>query len=196
MQKIVFVTGNAGKAQSLARRLDTARYTIVQKALDIPEVQAANAREIALFKAHHAYEQVGEPVVVHDSSFHVHALGGFPGPYVKYVNETLGVEGVLKLLDGAKDRSCHFEATLVYMDTNGAKAFTYHTRPGTIALKAQGNDKEHAWSGLWRIYVPSGHDKPLALFTSEEFKRMEAAATEESEFTQFINWLDGSTTPR
>lgn len=191
MQEIIFVTGNAGKVKTLMRRLDDKKYKITQKSLDIPEVQANNAHEIATFKAGYAYKQVGQPVIVQDSSFHIHALGGFPGPYIKFVNETLGPHGVIKLMEGVEDRSCHFELALAYADEEGVKPFVYETRPGRLAQEVYEGDSENAWSSLWKIYMPPDHDKVLAALTSEELKHMETSGKDRSEFAQFIRWLEG-----
>lgn len=190
MQEIVFVTSNTGKVKTLMRRLDKTKYKITQKDLDIPEVQANNAREIATFKAGYAYKQVDKPIIVQDSSFHIHALGGFPGPYIKFVNETLGPHGVVKLMEGVEGRSCHFELALAYADDEGTKSFVYETRPGQLATEVYEENSENAWSSLWKIYMPPDHQKVLAALTSEELKHMETSGKDRSEFAQFIRWLE------
>jgi XTP/dITP diphosphohydrolase len=41
---------------------------------------------------------VGGPVLVDDAGLFVEGLGGFPGPYSSYVEDTVGVEGVYRLV--------------------------------------------------------------------------------------------------
>lgn len=190
MQEILFATSNTGKVKTLMRRLDKTKYKITQKDLDIPEVQANSAREIATFKAGYAYKQVGKPIIVQDSSFHIHALGGFPGPYIKFVNETLGPYGLVKLMEDVTDRSCHFELALAYADDEGTRSFVYETRPGQLATEVYEGDSENAWSSLWKVYIPPDHQKVLAALTSEELKHMETSGKDRSEFAQFIRWLE------
>ena len=50
--------------------------------------------------------------VIDDSGLFVHALKGFPGVYSSYALRTIGLDGVLRLLDGADDRSAHFECCI------------------------------------------------------------------------------------
>jgi len=190
MKEVVFVTSNQGKVRALARRIDQTKYNIVQKDIDIPEIQANNAVEIATFKAKYAYDQLKKPVIVQDSSFHVNALNGFPGPYIKFVNETLGPKGLLRLMQGVEDRSCFFELALVYADESGeTHAFVNDAEPGRLAEEIYEGDSENAWSSLWKIYVPPHFNKTLAEFTSEELTAKETSDNDKSEFTQFVTWL-------
>jgi len=190
MQEIIFATSNHGKVKTLSRRLDNKKYKILQKELDIPEIQANSAREIAAFKAEYAYQKINQPTIVQDSSFHIHALKGFPGPYIKFANETIGPYGLTKLMEGTEDRSCHFELALAYADGHGVRTFVYETQPGTLAKSVYEENSENAWSSLWKIYTPHGYKKVLAALSTEELKHMEASGENHSEFAQFIRWLE------
>lgn len=190
MKEITFVTSNEGKVKTFARKLDSNKYKIIQENIDIPEIQADNALEIATFKARYAYEKIGAPVIVQDSSFHVTALKGFPGPYIKYVNETLGPNGLLKLIEGVSDRSAHFELALVYVDEKGKDhAFVNIAQPGSLAEYVYEGESSNSWSSLWKIYVPPNHTKTLAELTQEELNERDAGDQDNSEFAQFIRWL-------
>jgi len=57
---------------------------------------------------------VGKPLIVQDSSFHIRSLNGFPGAYIKYALKTIGLEGILKLLEGIEDRRAYAEGALTY----------------------------------------------------------------------------------
>lgn len=190
MQEIVFITGNSGKVKALERRLQGTKYKVTQENIDIPEIQAESAREIALFKARYAYEQLRKPIVVQDSSFHINALKGFPGPYIKYVNETLGPYGLIRLMEGIEDRSCHFELALVFIDGDGeSHTFINGGAPGLLATEVYEGDSSESWSSLWKIYVSPKYGKTLAELSSEELKDKETSKDDKSEFTQFIRWL-------
>ncbi len=190
MQQIIFATSNAGKAKTLARRLDPTKYRVVQKQLDISEIQADSALEIAVFKAQYAFAHTRQPVIVQDSSFHIHALNNFPGPYVKFINETLEPDGIIKLMQGVEDRSCHFEQALAYADANGVQSFVHQSHPGRLADQVFDDDSDHAWSALWKIYIPPGSRKVLAALTTDELKNLKTPGGNQSEFAQFIRWLE------
>lgn len=44
------------------------------------------------------------------------ALGGFPGSYTHYVDEKLGEDGILKLLDGVDNRNACFIEAFAYCE--------------------------------------------------------------------------------
>ena len=58
-------------------------------------------------------------VYMQDSGFVIEALNGFPGPYTKYVLSTIGVDGLLKLMDGQLNRRCGFAACVGFADARG-----------------------------------------------------------------------------
>jgi inosine/xanthosine triphosphate pyrophosphatase family protein len=75
------VTGNKGKAEELARHLE---FPVLQRKLDLEEIQALSLEVIVRVKAEAAYTQVGTPVLVEDVSLAFPALGRLPGPLVKW----------------------------------------------------------------------------------------------------------------
>lgn len=86
MKDLVLVTGNDDKWREAQRILGR---PLARERLDLPEVQAATTAEVALQKARAAFERLGRAVVVEDAGLELRALGGFPGPFIKYW-ETLG----------------------------------------------------------------------------------------------------------
>lgn len=187
MQDICFVTSNTGKVASINQQLAKTRYTLVQRVLDTPELQADTALEIATHKAKFAYKKLDRPVVVQDSAFNINALSGFPGPYIKYINETIGVKGILRLMEGKEDRTAYFEQALVYIDQMGeVHSFTSTEEAGNITKKPFDGDYEHSWSDLWRIYTPRSATKTLA----ELYAKEEHIPKHKTEIIQFIEWLE------
>ena len=56
----------------------------------------------------------GRPLMVEDAGLSYAALNGFPGPFSSFVFKTLGVDGVLRLLDRVEDRAATFKSAVVY----------------------------------------------------------------------------------
>lgn len=187
---IKFVTSNKGKVLALQNRLGNLA-DVEQMEIDLPEIQANNAREIAEEKARIAFEKIKKPLMVQDSSFHIEALGGFPGPYIKYINQTIGPEGILKLMADEKNRNCHFELALVYVDKSG----NLHTFENTNRTNGKVSEKifldknSRAWSPIWRIYIPAWSEVPLAACTEEKINKFEKFNDQNSEFFHFVNWF-------
>ena len=116
--EIYFCSSNVGKYDHLLLNTQHIKnIKIVQmKHLDIVEPQLNSIEEIAVFKAKQAHKLLQKPVVVHDSGLVIKQLKDFPGPYTKYVSQTIGCTGILKLLERKSDRLCGFSACLVFVD--------------------------------------------------------------------------------
>lgn len=112
-----FVTSNKNKVLEAQAKLGKG-FSVRQWDVDCPEIQADTLEEVALASARYVIEKYApkEAFILEDAGLFVDALNGFPGPYSHFVHNTIGCEGILKLLDGKKGdvRKAHFEAVLVY----------------------------------------------------------------------------------
>ena len=69
-------------------------YQVEIQDFDLPEYQGT-PEEIVKAKCELARQQVKGPVIVEDVSLCFNALGGMPGPYIKWFLKSVGREGVL-----------------------------------------------------------------------------------------------------
>ncbi|WP_114576904.1 RdgB/HAM1 family non-canonical purine NTP pyrophosphatase [Saliphagus sp. LR7] len=117
-----FVTGNEGKVREAGEYLTEA---VEQVDYDYPEIQADDVGVIASRGAREAFADLGgeEGVVVDDTGLSVEALGGFPGPYSAYVEDTLGIEAIPRLLEDDADRRARFRTVVAYADGEGVETF-------------------------------------------------------------------------
>jgi XTP/dITP diphosphohydrolase len=132
------VTSNAHKAMEVAAFFKGA-LDVAHVALEIPEHRSDDVGEIAKGKAQYAYARLQTPLIVDDTGFSVDALNGFPGPYAAYVLHTLGNPGILKLMDGVKNRKAHFTTAIAYADNTEIRVFT-GTIQGTVTTSPRGNN--------------------------------------------------------
>jgi len=121
---IVFVTGNARKVGEARLACDAYGIEIEQKALDIKEIQSNKPQEISEHKAREAFEVIEKPLVVTDTFFHIPALNGFPGPYMKYVAEWFTPQDFIHLMADKKDKRIMFSENITYVDKNETKFFS------------------------------------------------------------------------
>jgi len=188
--KINFVTSNRSKFLALQKHVAPYGFTVVQVELPLIEPQYSSVEEVSYSKALQAFERIQESVVVEDSGFSIDELSGFPGPYTKYVLETIGVAGLLRLAEPLQSRTCRFISVLTYINTQ-EKAVTFSDRngTGTLALAVDETDCEEMWSDLWRIFIPDGVTSPMTAISESERASLLKQWTANSVYTQFARWL-------
>ncbi|CAB9501911.1 Inosine triphosphate pyrophosphatase [Seminavis robusta] len=145
--------------------------------VDLPEIQEVNTEAIAKEKALLGAQLAGGPCVVEDTSLQFTALGGMPGPYIKWFQERLGSEGLYNILTAYEDKSAQAVCTLAFCPYPHADPvlFTGVTH-GTIVKPVPG--RGFGWDS---IFVPDNCDnaeedenctpeqrKPFSLMTTEE----------------------------
>ncbi len=165
MKEIVFVTHNKGKAKSAEKYFNNLRISTYDFELDEP--RSEDIKEIATAKVKQAYNIVKKPCIALDTGFFIEELNGFPSAFVNFALDTIGIEGILKLMSGIENRKCKFEECLAYYDGNEIKYF-YGKHPGNLAYEVQGKDREEKWSDLWYIFKPQHFDKTLAEMDATE----------------------------
>lgn len=154
------------------------------------EPQADSVEEVALSKAEQALNLVHEPVIVEDSGFYIDDLAGFPGAYTRYVLETVGVAGLLRLASGLPTRRCRFVSVLVCVTPDGVRqVFSDSRSAGVLASTIDTTPCPEAWSDLWRIVIPDGWDKPLTALTPDERKMLIKSWQSQSVYRQFADWV-------
>ncbi|MEK6984767.1 MAG: RdgB/HAM1 family non-canonical purine NTP pyrophosphatase [Candidatus Thermoplasmatota archaeon] len=139
MTTLTFYTTNKGKATELARQVEPFGYTVRQDASGYPEVQADTLREVADAGATWLLTQGAQPpFLLEDSGLFVEGLNGFPGVYSRHALDTIGIDGILRLLRDASSRRAHFASCLLLVEPGGARLpFEGHC-DGAIATAPSG----------------------------------------------------------
>ncbi|CAE7233856.1 unnamed protein product [Symbiodinium sp. CCMP2456] len=204
-----FVTTNRGKVDFLRVVLESAAADSILQSVEmcdveLPELQADSVAKICAAKTEAAFRLLGGNVVVQDSGFVIEALNGFPGPYTKYVLSTIGVDGLLKLMDGQLNRRCGFAACVGFADARGkvhifeepTQYFGNLRASRASTDKSEGNVVGRAWgheSGqLFEVFIPDdavdGTDG-LTLAEMSEKQLTMYRQHRHSAFQVFANWL-------
>ena len=181
IMKIYFVTGNINKIKEAKIILKDLDVEIEQVKIDYPEIQGT-LEEVAEFGAKWVYNILKKPVIVEDSGFFVEALNGFPGTYSRFVQETIGNEGILKLLEGKDNRNAYFKTVIGYCDENGVKLFKGIVR-GKVAEKIRSKGYGFAYDS---IFIPEGEERTFAEMTTEEKSQISHRKRAFEEFKKFL----------
>lgn len=186
MTELLFITENANKVKTLSDILQDTGIHIKQQNIDLIEPQFDTIKEIAEYKAKKAFERIGKPLVVHDSGLTIQKLNNFPGPFTKYISDTIGNHGLIKL---AADAEAYLEQTLVYVDLYG-KLYVFSDKvPGKIKNMESLSTNKHDWGKIWEIFIPNGTNKTRAELSNEEYFTLRKSIQIGSiwdEFTKFI----------
>lgn len=162
--KITLVTGNWAKVMQAKEVLEPIGIEVDNIKLDTPELQLDTVEEVAKYSAKWASEELKCNVVKNDTGIVIDALKGFPGPYTHYVQDTLGEDGILKLLKGEENRKARFVQALAFCEYGKEPVVFTSITEGTIAKRKSG---KYGW--CWDfIFIPDGQEKTLGSFKDEE----------------------------
>ncbi|MFB6171121.1 MAG: non-canonical purine NTP pyrophosphatase [Haloarculaceae archaeon] len=150
-----YVTTNEGKVREAREYLDCEALDY-----DYTEIQADSLEAVAAHGAREAYRYAGEPVVVDDAGLFLDDLGGFPGPYSAYVEDTLGVERVGRLARREDATRAQFRCVVAYCDGE-----PFAASPEPVDRERRGQDLAAAdRASATTDDTVAGGDVPVKLF--------------------------------
>jgi len=111
---IFFATGNENKFAEVEDILKD--YPLIVEKIDAKgkEIQSDSIEEIARESVTNAAATIRSQVFVEDTGLYIQSLNSFPGPYAAYVNNTIGLEGILILMKGVNDREAEFRSAVAF----------------------------------------------------------------------------------
>lgn len=119
MKTVTFVTSNDTKFQHAKRATDELGIQLERVNMHLDELQSEHGEEIARHKAEQAYASLQQPIVITDDTWIIPGLKGFPGPYMKSMNEWFTPEDWLRLTLPLNDRRIILSQHAVYQDAHG-----------------------------------------------------------------------------
>ena len=128
------------------------------------EIQSDDPSEIAVHAAAEAYGAFRKPLFVEDTGLFINSLRGFPGTNASFVFQTLGLGGVLKLMNGVTSREAEFVSSVAYCDGSSDPLVFSGRLRGRVALRPLGS----GGFGFDPVFVPSGGRRTLAQMTIAE----------------------------
>lgn len=192
--KVHFATSNKNKVENARAALQPFGIEVEQIEIDLIESRSEDPAVIALEKAKQAYLDLKKPVIVEDSGFFIEALGGFPMTHVKFSLKTVGMDGLMKMMRGVRNRRAEWRMTLAYVYGPGKfKSFTFIER-GVIA-KSLRPVKRTMMSDYWRVYVPTmlpGNVRALSEMTDADMANWMAYFGKHNQFKMFGQWYKRS----
>jgi XTP/dITP diphosphohydrolase len=187
---IYFITRNSHKYNEIQQLFNNENLTfnIAQKNLPTIEIQTNNLKDVALFKLNSIKGNIHGSYFIEDSGFFIDKpLNGFPGVWSKYVFETIGTAGILKLIDNFKATEAHFESIIAFYYQPQDKV---HTFQGIVKGKVANSNRGIGGFGFDPIFIPNDiSNKTFAELSTEEKNKISHRGRAWRKFTQFLKEL-------
>ncbi len=132
---IYFVTGNRGKYEEARELLGE----VEQRKIGYPEIQADTLEEVAVYGIRDVVDRLPGPVMIEDAGLFIDSLRGFPGVYSAYVFDTIGNEGILRLMEERPHRRAVFRSVVAYAEPGMEPILFSGELEGEIALEPRGS---------------------------------------------------------
>lgn len=155
-----FATKNANKLREVNEILGR---TLEQISVELFEPQGVDVEVIVREKAEDAFHKTGKSVLVEDTSLEFAAWNGLPGALIKWFLDTVGNEGILRMLASETNRMATAKAAVGFFDGTQTHVFV-----GTVSGMIPETVRGTAGFGWDPIFVPDGHNKSFAEMTSAE----------------------------
>jgi XTP/dITP diphosphohydrolase len=176
----ILVTQNKHKLKELRPLFESQGVSFDTTSLEKLEIRSDDVEVIARAAAVHAFETLKRAVIVDDTGFYLSALNGFPGAYAAFALNSIGYEGILKLMEGESDRNARFVTSVGYCDSTHTMTFV-GTMHGAIAEQALGKEG----FGYDPIFIPEGFTTTYAQL---ELSEKVSISHRTRAFTAFLDW--------
>lgn len=184
----IFVTSNEHKRREAAEILG---IELMGAAPEVPEIQALDVAEVAAAKALAAYEALGSPshlVLVEDSGLVVEAWNGLPGAFTKWFVQSIGNEGLLRMLPPDADRSARAVcAVAVAGPVSGPSPEEVRVFPGEAPGVLASEPRGEGGFGWDPIFIPDGSSLTYAQMGADKNADSHRARA----FRALRDWMKG-----
>ena len=150
---VLFASSNTHKYEEAEKILAEFDIELSFFQTELVEIQDDSLSKIALQKSLNAYEKCKKPVIIEDDGLFIDSLSGFPGPYSSYIFNTIGNNGILKLI--GDNRDAQFVAIIAFCDSSNEPTLFESSVAGTISK----NIRDGGW-GYDPIFIPKNQNLP------------------------------------
>jgi non-canonical purine NTP pyrophosphatase (RdgB/HAM1 family) len=186
MSRIYFATSNKEKLLIAKTVCNQSGIDVEQILVDINEIQGEDPRIIIEDKVKQAYKKVLKPIVVSDDSWDIPSLKGFPGPYMKSINQWFEPQDFIRLMHGIKDRTIILHQYLAYYDGQCLRIFSNRIH-GEIVSEPRGMNNNSPNMSV--IALEQDNSLTLAeVFERQDYELKKRYLTRPDVWSKFIKW--------
>ena len=189
---IVFITNNSYKFQIAKTVLNDSGVKLTQKKLGVPEIQNESVERVAAFSARWASTILKKSVAVSDGGCYIEALNGFPGPFIKYINQWLCAQDLLRIMHDKRNRRVVWKDCLAYCEPGKEPVTFVSYFRGKFARKAGENPYRKNYGWIDTLFVPEGFTKPLSELPTKEYLRFWGNDKNYDSWKRLLKYLSGA----
>jgi XTP/dITP diphosphohydrolase len=158
-QSLAFITTNKHKFAEVQDILKPFGFKIEHLSLEYEENHDASMEQIAHQAATKLSGELQRPIILEDTGLFFDAYPNFPGALPKFVFNTLGYKGIMKLLAG-EERGAYFKTVAAYAEPGNEPLLFEGTMRGTLTEDVFDADKD--FMPYDRIFIPDGYTKTIS----------------------------------
>ncbi len=184
-KSIYYATSNNGKFSEVERYCKNYApdVAVTQFKYDLPELQNSDQIAVAINKAETAWNLLQKPVLIDDSGLFIDRYRGFPGTMSKYAMHSLGLEGIMRLIDDQEP--AQFIVTLAYAWAPGEIKTFQGICIGHLIKVAEIPHKDHL--PYSNFFIPEGHYLPYAQLRGTPAEKI--FGPRHKALTHFFDWF-------
>src|SRR3989344_3037363 len=150
---LYFITGNKNKFSEVKAIIPI----VEQLDIDLPEIQALDAKEIIRAKLLGALDYKKEEFIVEGTSLYFDCLNGLPGPLIKWFMKTIGNKGLSDIAEKLANGKAQAKTMIGYAKEKDDIHFFEGVVEGKIV-----QPQVASGFGWDPIFLPDGHTKTFA----------------------------------
>jgi inosine triphosphate pyrophosphatase len=156
---LYFITGNSGKFMEINQLIPA----MEQLKLEVDEIQSLDPKVVIEHKLAQAAANHPDELIVEDTTLELTCLHGLPGTFIKWFEQTLGIDGLAALAMKHEDRSAVARTTIGYRDATGQHHYFTGELHGDIV--APRGSRDFGWNP---IFQPVGDHRTFGEMSIEE----------------------------
>lgn len=181
--KLYFITGNANKFAEAKQLLPN----IEQIKLNLTEIQSLDPRVIIEHKLKEAAKHHPGSYIVEDSSVWLASLNGFPGPYIKHMEEKIGNDGIARLAIALNNTNVRALCTIGYINESDVQFFEGELHGNIVEPRGSNG---FGWD---TIFMPEGFNITMAEMTPEQKNKISMRYIALEKLKQYMKQHDAGT---
>jgi len=172
---LYFITGNKKKVEEARKYVEFEQFDI-----DQDEIQELDQNKINEHKLREAEKQRQGEFFCEDTALYIEALNGLPGPLIKWFIQSMGSEGLARLVLNYKNNNAYARTIVGYSNGKDIKFFDGIVKGKIVLPRING----YGWDP---IFQPEGYNQTFAELGLDKKNKISMRAKAFQKFKDFLS---------